>query len=220
MTPSEIIHKDLEADILDAARDLIAEGGLDRLSMRAVAEKVGVSATAIYHYFQGKQDLVERVVKRAFERFGGYLERAMREHPRGSVERIRALGEAYIRFALENQAYFRVIFSLEAPDPRALEDLPGGGGYELLRQSVEDAIEAGNYRKADPDLMSLYLWSVCHGLITLALACRFEECSERGNVPTSPLELFHALGPFVQAGVLSDEARVAAVALPGAGEAE
>ena len=60
---------------------LLAEGGVDRVSMRAVAERVGVSATAIYHYFQGKQDLIERVVRVAFERFGAYLEAAMRRHP-------------------------------------------------------------------------------------------------------------------------------------------
>ena len=43
--------------ILEAARDVLADGGLEALSMRAVAERVGLSATAIYHHFKGKDDL-------------------------------------------------------------------------------------------------------------------------------------------------------------------
>ena len=52
---------DTETAILVAARDLLAEGGLDALSMRAVAARVGISATAIYNYFTNKQALVRRV---------------------------------------------------------------------------------------------------------------------------------------------------------------
>ena len=59
--------------ILEAARDLLAEGGIDALSMRAVAARVGVSATAIYNYFENKQALVESVISIGFERFDNYL---------------------------------------------------------------------------------------------------------------------------------------------------
>lgn len=190
----------LEGAILEAARDLMAKGGLQGLSMRALAERVGVSATAIYHYFEGKQDLIDRVVRMGFERFGDYLERGMAVHPKGSRKRISALGDAYLRFALENQAYFRVIFSIQPQHERSMRDLPAGGGYHLLRQSVVDAMEAGTIRRADPDLMSLYLWSLVHGLVTLVLSCTEPPC-QGACVPMSPAELYDAFGPLIVDGI-------------------
>ena len=112
--------------ILEAARDLIAEGGIEAMSMRAVAERVGVSATAIYHHYANKQALVDAVVRLAFERFGAEMQAAADRHPRGSLQRVRALGEAYARFALEHEASFRIIFSIAAPTLRDIDELPAG----------------------------------------------------------------------------------------------
>lgn len=190
----------LEGAILEAASGLLAEGGMDALSMRTVAERVGVSATALYHYFAGKQDLVDRVVRLGFERFGEYLERGMAAHPKGSLERLFALGEGYLRFALENQAYFRVIFSIQARDGRSVGELPEGGGYHLLRQCVVDGIEAGTLRPGDPDLMSLYLWSSVHGLVTLTLSCAEPLC-EGKCMPLSPAQLYESFAPLVVGGI-------------------
>lgn len=196
-------HGEHEAAIIDAARDLMAEGGVEAVSMRAVADRVGVTATALYHYVENKQALVDRVVQGAFQRFGAHLEEAARRQPAGSFARIRALGEAYILFALENEAYFRVIFSIELKDPRSAEDLPGGGGYPLLRQCVVDAMTSGALRPADPDLVAHYLWSVVHGIVTLVLTCRLHGCEGcRGDAgETSPQELFQAFAPFIRHGL-------------------
>jgi AcrR family transcriptional regulator len=193
--------RDAEGAILEAARDLIAAGGVESLSMRGVAERVGLSATAIYHHFANKQELVDRVVRGAYERFGAYMEEAARRHPQGSFDRVRALGEAYLTFALEHAAYFRVIFSIAVPNPRALEDLPGGAGYPLLRQCVTDAMESGAMRRADPDVTAHYLWAVVHGVLTLVLSCRLQDCPACAEGEGQALELFRAFAPFVQHGV-------------------
>lgn len=70
----------------------------------------------------------------------------------------------------------------------------------LLRQAVVEAIEAGTMRRADPDLMSLFLWSTVHGLVTLVLACRLKPVDECGEAPT-PQGLFECFAPFVRAGI-------------------
>lgn len=199
---SEVTHREHEVAILEAARDLIADGGFEALSMRAVAERVGVSATALYHYFQNKQALVDRVVRSAFERFAASLEAAARREPAGSLERVAALGEAYIQFALEHEAYFRVIFGM-LRDPRSIEELPAGGGYPLLRRCVEEATASGAMRPADPDLVAHFLWATVHGVVTLSLAFRLRGCEGcRGETgQTSPLELFRAFGPFIRQGL-------------------
>jgi len=192
---------DTETAILEAARDLLAEGGLEALSMRGVAARVGVSATAIYNYFENKQALVRRVLGQGFERFTGYLRGAIADLPAGSAERVKALGDAYIRFALENREYFRVIFASHAETPQEIEELPEGGGYELLRQVVVDAMAAGTLREADPDLVVLYLWTHVHGLVTLLLTCEPDaRCEHTGRRLSAP-ELFARFSEFVFGGL-------------------
>jgi AcrR family transcriptional regulator len=164
-------HSETEAAILNAARDLLASGGLDAVSMRAVAARIGLSATAIYHYFRSKEDLVDRVVQHGFRRSEAYLRKAVDRFPRGSMERVAALGEAYIRFAIENRQYFKIIFAIQPENPRAIEDVPGRGGFLVLRESVVEAMEAGAIRRDDPDVVVLFLWSVVHGLVTIFMAC-------------------------------------------------
>lgn len=192
-----------EAAIVEAARDLLAEHGLSGLSMRAVAGRVGVSATAIYRYFDSKDALIARVVQLGFDRFGEYLRQAAAPHPRGSLERVRALGEAYVRFALDHEAYFRVLFNIQRPVGIGLEEIPESGGYGLLRQAVVDAIEAGTLRAIDPDVVVMYLWSLAHGLVTISLACQIDRCPEVGNTTQlrGVTELFHAIAPLVTGGI-------------------
>jgi AcrR family transcriptional regulator len=191
-----------EAAIVEAARSIIAEGGLSALSMRIVADQVGLSATAIYRYFDGKDDLVGRVVRTGYQRFGQYVTEAAEKHPEGSLERLFALGDAYVRFAFENQEHFRVLYNLQTR-PRDIEELPGSGGYELLRRLVVDAIEAGNLRKGDPDITAHYLWMSVHGLVTLALACNIEcrDCSVVKNLPDSAVQLYRDFIPFLTDGL-------------------
>jgi AcrR family transcriptional regulator len=193
---------DVETAIVEAARDLIAEGGMAALSMRAVAERVGISATAIYHHFANKKAVIDQVVGRAFERFGAELERSIRQHAKGSLERVAALGEAYIRFATEHGAYFRVIFSIATPNQREVEELPDEAGYPLLRQTVVDAMEAGTMRRGDPDLMAHFLWSLAHGIVTLTLSCRLHGCPQcQGDVDAVALNLFHGFDAWIRHGI-------------------
>lgn len=195
-----------EQAILEAARDVLATDGVDALSMRSVGERVGMSATAIYRYFANKDALVDAVVRAGFERFGAYLSTAAEAHPKGSLDRLAALGEGYIRFALENEAYFKLLFSLQHPHPQAIEDLPHAGGHGLLRQAVLDAMDAGALRRADPDIVVMYLWSVAHGLLTLSMTCRIDECPEfeHGAVRFGPADLFRQFGPLVRLGIASE----------------
>lgn len=188
--------------ILDAAQAIIAEEGPDALSMRAVAARVGVTATTIYHYFDGKEELVDRVVRRAFGHFRSSLVDAAAEHPPGSWDRIHALGEAYIRFTHEQQQYFRVLFAIRAERQSAIEELPAEGGYHLLREAVVEAADRGEIREEDPEVVVLYLWAFCHGLVTLSLACqlRVPPAGEESRTFTA-LELFQRVKHFVPEGL-------------------
>ncbi len=201
---------DTESSILTAARDLLAEGGLEALSMRAVAARVGTTPTAIYHYFQSKEDLVGQVVARGFQQSEEHLWRAIEPFPVGSIERLAVLGEGYIRFALEHQPYFKVIFGIRMDQPRKLDEVPGRGGYGVLRHCVIDAMEAGTIRKADPDIVVLYLWSIVHGLVTISMACDCTSLLEDTaiQVPvgeTAPAYLFRRFRDLIDMGLVPGE---------------
>jgi hypothetical protein len=63
-------------------------------------------------------------------------------------------------------------------------------------------MEAGVMRRADPETVAMYLWSVTHGLVTLSLTCRIDECPEFRHGPvTGPVDLFAAFGSFVRDGL-------------------
>ena len=202
--PMDKTHRsaETEASIVEAARNIMAEGGYAALSMRSVAERVGLSATAIYRYFAGKEDLVGRVVRSGYRRFGEYLTEAAEHHPAGSLERLFAMSDAYVRFAFDNQEYFRVLYNIQSR-PRDLEELPGSGGYDLLRSCVVDAMEAGNLRKGNPDVVAHFLWTSVHGLVTLGLACNINcaECAVMKDPTNAAAELYRDFIPFLTDGL-------------------
>lgn len=95
--------------ILDAAGALFLEQGYEGLSMRQIAERIGCSATTIYRYYENKDDLLFAIVLEGFMRFGKQLARASASSD-DPLERLKALGHAYIEFGLKNPIYYQLMF--------------------------------------------------------------------------------------------------------------
>ena len=168
--------------------------------MRAVAQGSGVTAAAIYKHFRNKTALVDHVVGLSFGNYDRSLLEAIAPLPVGSFARLAALGEAYIRFALENEEEFKVLFMPLRGGRRKLADVPGEGGYSILRRCVVEAMAAGSIRGDDPDLVSFYLWSRVHGIVMLLLACDLSEVMVGGGDAGS-LDLFGLTRPVVIDGL-------------------
>lgn len=168
--------------------------------MRAVASGAGVTPGAIYKHFEDKTALVDHVVGLAFQSFERSLLGSIAPLPVGSFARLAALGEAYIRFAAEHEEEFKVLFMPLRGGRRKLSEVPGEGGYPIIRQCVTEAIEAGTVRGDDPELISFYLWSRVHGIVMLLLACDLSEVvAAQGG--TEPLNLFRLTRSFVLDGL-------------------
>jgi len=189
-----------EARIVETARSLLAEGGAEACSMRAVADGSGVTAAAIYKHFRDKTALVDHVVGLSFESFERSLLEAIAPLPVGSFQRLASLGEAYIRFASEHEEEFKILFMPLQGGRRELADVPGQGGYPILRRCVVEAIAAGSVRGDDPDLISFYLWSRVHGIVMLLLACDLSEVMGADRA-AGPLDLFNLTRSFVIDGL-------------------
>ncbi len=157
---------DIKSRIVAAARALYFDHGPEAVTMRAVAERVGVTATALYRHFADKDTLLREVVGEGSRRLGSHLFRAL-EAPT-PLDRLRAAADAYLDFAIDQpQAY------------RALFDVPEGAGDEspvaaqqgavrrFLRDRVREAMDTGALAPGDPDGVALTLWALVHGLASL-----------------------------------------------------
>jgi len=167
------IVADTRERIVEEARDLYITEGLAGLSMRKVAERVGVTATALYRHFEDKQALLLAVVQTGFERFTTYLLRGLAGKTPGS--RMAKTGEGYLRFALENPAYYRIMFMSMREDLGydrfpALSKENLSRSFQLLVDRTRECQEAKLIRPGDPHEVAVLIWSFVHGLVSLYLA--------------------------------------------------
>lgn len=162
--------EDLRRAILKAAGDQFLKHGYEGFSMRRIAEQIGYSPGTIYLYFDKKDDLLRALANEGFGDFSRTLEAAYASTD-DPLERMVALGRGYIRFGLENPAFYRLIF-MERPDffvHEAFENAPNWeGAFHIWRNILEDAIRAGKIRADDPLKTSDAIWSVLHGIVALA----------------------------------------------------
>ncbi len=166
-----------ESDVLDfrdraciAAARLFAAKGPDGVTMRELASELGVSAMTPYRYFRDKDDILAAVRARAFDRFAEILENAYAGT--GPVlERAHAKREAYVRFALEESAAYRLMFDLSQPTEDQYPDLVRAmtRARATMTSHVRDLVAEG-ILSGDPELIGHVFWAVLHGAVTLHLA--------------------------------------------------
>lgn len=156
-------HGDLRAALLDAADGLLDEGGVDAISLREVARRTGVTATATYRHFADKESLLAALALRGFQSFGLAMQKAVAK----SDNPLAAMGQAYVRFALARPGRFRLMFGPAVADRDRHPDLKAA--VEQVTQGFGQAIEARPDLGASPDVTALRLWSMIHGLSHLLL---------------------------------------------------
>jgi AcrR family transcriptional regulator len=164
--------QELRQAILTAAGTLFLEQGYERFSLRKVAERIGYSPTTIYLYFRDKDDLLFTVVEEGFERFSRQLAAAAQSEE-DPWERLIALGRAYVAFGLQNPVYYQLMFMQRADllmHPPAGESQPRIASFQVLRQTVQRAIDAGVLRSGDAQSYSDVLWALVHGMVSLAIS--------------------------------------------------
>ncbi len=154
-----------------SAERLFAERGYEGVSLRAIADALGVSAMTPYRYFRDKAEIFAAVRGAAYERFANSQEAALAEPAAGPAQRLAALGRAYLHFAVEDPDGYRLMFELGQPDP---DGYPALREVELrawapLRTAIGDAIAAG-VLAGDPDTVANVFWAGVHGLVSLSLA--------------------------------------------------
>jgi AcrR family transcriptional regulator len=162
----------LHQQILDAATRLLVEtGDEEAVSIRAVAEAVGVTPPSIYLHFADKNELIFAICERYFDE----LDRMTSEAARGTddpVESIMLRGRAYVRFGLDNPEPYRVLFMrkpTDTPLPFQYEKIMSSSAFGHLFEDVVRGIGSGRIQ-GEPMLVSVFLWSVVHGITSLLIS--------------------------------------------------
>ena len=168
--PRSYHHGALRQALLDASVNLLREGGVEALSLRAVARAAGVSQTAPYRHFKDRRALVAGVAQAAFARMGTAIERAVKGGEPG-IPALRRGIAAYVRFALKHEAEYRVMFG---PELARRDDLPelnetALSVFGLLREGIARLQQGGALGGGDPGLMAISVWATLHGLVMLSL---------------------------------------------------
>ena len=163
-------HGNLCEVLLEKAVEVIQDDGIGALSLRAVARRAGVSHGAPAHHFGDKAGLLTALATRSMERFATSLSKASREAGGSALDRLRAIGRAYVRFAAQNPAQFSIVTRFELIRSG---DAEFAASYQATFDSVKDAVCAaqreGWRRSMDPMALVITCWSAVHGLSTLYL---------------------------------------------------
>ncbi|MGC0313728.1 TetR/AcrR family transcriptional regulator [Kitasatospora acidiphila] len=155
-------HGDLRAACLRAAWELLEEDGGAGLSLRAVARRAGVSAMAPYRHFADRDALLAAVAAEGYRELADSLAAAHRSP--ATADDLAAIAVAYVRFALDHPALFRVMFA-EPCDPSNEERTAAAGAVA----EYVCGIVRGAFPTVDPAAMSTAVWALVHGLAFLHL---------------------------------------------------
>lgn len=172
--------EELRRSILTAANTLFLEEGYDRTTMRKIADAIEYNVATIYSYYQNKEEIFYALQKQAFESFYITFGKIFQENPHLSAsERLIKMGRAYIKFAIENQAYYDLMFIMREPMEGAIscgdENWKiGEQNFELLRMTIKEGMESGEIPQGDLDTMALMIWSNVHGLASLYIRGRMK----------------------------------------------
>src|SRR5579859_2135830 len=153
-------HGDLRAALLHAAMELLEESGEADLSLRAVARRAGVSAAAPYRHYADREALVSAVAAVGYRELAERLEAA--DPAPSTPEQLASVAIAYVQFALERPALFRIMFG-EPCDRDNDERSTAAAGVSLYVRAIAER----TFPQADPDAIATAIWALVHGLAFL-----------------------------------------------------
>lgn len=167
---SEAEIQDFRDRLVEVATGLFARDGYAGVTLRALAKQLGCSPMTPYRYFRDRDEIFAAVRSAAYREFAEDQEAAV-QPGQSPIERLAALGRAYVDFAVRRPDQYRLQFSLTQPNPDGYPELRDAEqrAWLPLSNAVSDAVAAGSL-VGDPQVLAHLLWSSTHGLVSLHLA--------------------------------------------------
>ncbi|OZA05087.1 MAG: TetR family transcriptional regulator [Methylophilaceae bacterium 17-44-8] len=167
-------REQLRTLIIDNARDLFVSKGIEAVTMREIAKRIGYSATSIYLHFADKEAVLRAICDTDFLKLATTLKEILSiEDP---VARMVAFGEGYAKFALAFPNHYRLMFMTpHLPYSQEQSDLQRNNAeqdaYFQLKMVVHDVYVAGGFKSElhDAELIAQTIWAAIHGVCALQI---------------------------------------------------
>lgn len=157
-------EKGLKARLVLMARRLLERDGLDALTLRAAARESGVSHMAPYRHFKDKGELLAAVAEQGFRELTGHMDGAT-----ATEGDPLAIGIAYVSFALDNPALYKLMFGAGLASLGSSPGLMAAGAEAFERCLVASGIGGASPGSGETPAVAIALWSMVHGLASLAI---------------------------------------------------
>jgi AcrR family transcriptional regulator len=165
-------HGNLKAALLKSAAKMIAEGGVENVTMRALSNRIGVSRTALYQHFKNKNDLLSAVAADSYARLKIRLHDIRSDDASDLLSRLHDMSVAYVNFALEHPNQYKLMFGDEVLKDGISPELTAASlsTYDELISLIEVCQKERRIVGEDPLSVANVFWAMCHGLSMLVLS--------------------------------------------------
>jgi AcrR family transcriptional regulator len=162
-------HGDLRRTLIDSALQIISESDVASLSLRELSRKAGVTTAAPYHHFPDKRALLEALAEEGLKLLAARMAAAQQKCGPDVRDRARALTEAYVRFGVEQVAYFRVLSSEElAPGKQVSEAVQAAGDAAFdFALAVMDEAAGDRLGAKERRALAMTAWATAYGAASL-----------------------------------------------------
>jgi AcrR family transcriptional regulator len=155
----------LREEILEAARELLEQGGEQHVSLRRIARNIGIAAPSIYAHFPDREAVVGALVDEAFDELSAVVATAIDEAQDDPIAELRAACFAYMEFAMERPNRYQLAFA--SRESNAFPRESATRAFMLLVDAVKGCVDAGTSTSTDPFGDATAIWVAMHGYATL-----------------------------------------------------
>lgn len=158
-------HGDLRAELISITTEMIAEEGVDSVSMRKLSQRIGVSRTAAYRHFTDKSALLAAVAEQGFKQLTEGARSIRLQNDRDVIERLQEMCIGYIWFAAENPALYRLMFGQKIVDWKAYPGLVAAGSEAMgeVIAIIQLCQQQHRIKPGSPGDLAHVLFALLHG---------------------------------------------------------
>ena len=176
---------EIRKQILDASIKLFVDEGFENVTIRKIADIIQYSPTTIYLYFKDKNEIFFQLHELGFQNMTALNQNLA--NIKNPLTRLYKMGENYIEFGLTNPEFYDIMFILRAP-MQTLENMEncdwknGEAALHTLMTIVEECMKKGFIKKGNTQAVSMAIWGMVHGLVSLQIRERFDKLGDGKNI--------------------------------------